>query len=325
MSKRIGISFGPKGIEEKAKRILGDKGEIVWLSEESDRVGAIERCDLVLGQFFSEKEFSPEEWGALERVPAVHTVSAGVDQVPVGRLGAHTDLYANVGGWAPPIAEHVLAMALCCSRRLVQQTNDMASGDFKYLGYGLKTLKGKVALMVGYGGIARETAKELSTFGMEVQGLGRSVPEDPLLSKGWAIEDLKAALAGAELVVICLPLNSRTKGLFDRSVLSAMKEDCIFVNIARAAIVDERALYERAASCPNFLVALDVWWDEPREGGEFKTETPLLELPNVVGSAHNSNQTEIAMDHALEVAMENCGRILTGDKAQGRIDKGEYL
>ncbi len=322
---KVGISFGPKGVEEKASKIFGDGVELVWISEEKDRSKAIEGCDLVLGQFFSEKEFSDEDWEALERVSAVHTVSAGVDQVPMARIGKNTDLYANVGGWAPPIAEHVLAMALCCSRRLVQQTKDMADGNFRYLGYGLKTLKGKVALIVGYGGIGRETAKTLSSFGLEVQGVGRHEPIDPLLSRGWAIADLPSAVGSADIVVICLPLNSVTSGMFDKAVLTAMKDDAILINIARAGIVDEVALYDRLKACPDFFAALDVWWNEPREGGEFKTQTPLLGLPNVVASAHNSNQNEIAMEHALVAAMENCVQILKGGKAQGLINKEEYL
>lgn len=324
MSK-VGISFGPKGVEEKARRIFGDGVELVWISEEKDSSRAIEGCDLVLAQFLSEKEFSDDDWKALEMVSSVHTVSAGVDQVPIGRIGAETDLYANVGGWAPPIAEHVLAMALCCSRRLVQQTRDMADGNFRSLGYGLRTLKGKVALIVGYGGIGRETARTLSSFGLEVQGVGRRAPVDPVLTQGWAIEDLRSALGGADLVVICLPLNSVTKGMFDGAALSAMRDDAILINIARAGIVDEVALYDRLKSSPDFFAAMDVWWSEPRDGGEFKTQTPILKLPNVVASAHNSNQTEIAMEQALDAAMENCARILKGERAQGLINKQEYL
>lgn len=323
--KKIGISFGPKGVEEKANRILGADAEIVWLSEESDKVKAIGGCDLVLGQLLMDKEFSEEEWKALEKVPAVHTVSAGVDQVPMSRIGDKTDLYANVGGWAPTMAEHVLAMALACSRRLVQQTKHLADKDYRGLNYGLKTLKGKVALIVGYGGIGRETAKTLSAFGMEIQGVGRSVPKDPVLSKAWDIKDLSPALKEADLVIIALPLSSTTKGLFDSSVLAAMKDDAILVNIARAAIVDEKALYDRLKSCPDFFAALDVWWDEPKEGVGFKTQTPILDLPNVVGTAHNSNQSEVAMAYAQEVAMGNCARILKGEKAQGLIHKAEYI
>ncbi|EFC91393.1 D-isomer specific 2-hydroxyacid dehydrogenase NAD-binding [Dethiosulfovibrio peptidovorans DSM 11002] len=326
MSGRIGITFGPDGVSENVERIL--KGiEVVWLKDlaEEDRPGELEKCDLLLCQFLTSKELTDGEWAALRNVPAVQTVSAGVDQVPMDRLGDDTDLYANVGGWAPPIAEHVLAMALCCSRRLVQQTRDLSDGIFGFMGYGLKTLKEKVALIVGYGGIGRETASVLSRFGMEVQGLGRRRPEDSLLSRGWTMSELKEALGQADLVVLALPLTKETEGLFDDDILTSMKDDAILVNIARAAIVDEGALYRRLKSSPDFFAALDVWWNEPRDGGAFSTDEPLMELPNLVGSSHNSNQTETAPREALEIALENCLRIVDGNGPSGLVRKDEYL
>lgn len=324
--KRIGVTFGSPKMEARAGDFFRDLAEVSWLpGGTADRGKSMESCDIVLTQFLSEGEFSDSEWESLKKVPAVHTVSAGVDQVPFGRIGHRTDVYANVGGWAPPIAEHVLAMALCCSRRLVQQSRDLASGTFRYLGYGLKTLRGKVALIVGYGGIGRETGRLLSDFGMEIHGLGRRAPEDRVLGRSWPMDRLEEALGQADLVLLSLPLSSVTEGLFDDKVFESMKKDAIFINIARAGIVDEGSLYRKLRSCPDFFAALDVWWNEPRDGGVFSTSEPLFELPNLVGSAHNSNQNEFAMDHALNEAMANCARILRGEPAMGLVKKDEYI
>ncbi len=311
--------------EDIVQRLAGH--EIRWLKSESqeDRPEVIRGCDVILTGFLSEGELNEEEWEALRSVPAVQTISAGVDQVPMRRLGPNTELYANVGGWAEPIAEHVLAMALCCSRKLIWQTRDLKDGVFGRMGYRLRTLRGKVALMVGYGGIGQACARVLAGIGMEIHGLGRRCPKDNLLSRGWSMNELARALEKADLVVLALPLSNETRGLFDAALLAHMKEDAILINVARGAMINAQDLYDRMKVCPQFMVGLDVWWKEPQDGGPFSVEVPLFDLPNLVGSSHNSNQTEYALANALTSALINCVRLLSSAPGVvGKVRKEEY-
>ena len=103
-----------------------------------------------------------------------------------------------------------------------------------------------------------------------------------------------------------------------------MKPDATLVNVARGAIVDERALYEHLAANPGFSAGLDAWWDEPRGGGQFHTSYPFFDLPNVLGSPHNSGDVPGIEEFAARRAAENVRRFLRGEPVSGVARRADY-
>jgi phosphoglycerate dehydrogenase-like enzyme len=103
-----------------------------------------------------------------------------------------------------------------------------------------------------------------------------------------------------------------------------MKEKAILVNVARGPIVDERALYEHLKANPGFSAGIDAWWDEPRDGAPFRTGYPFFELPNLLGSPHNSGDVPGIMYHAVRQAAGNVRRYLLGDAVSGVARREDY-
>jgi phosphoglycerate dehydrogenase-like enzyme len=78
-------------------------------------------------------------------------------------------------------------------------------------------------------------------------------------------------------------------------------------------------------SHPRFTACIDAWWIEPVRHGEFRIDQPLLDLPKVFASPHNSAQGEDARDISLRRAVENCRRALTGEAPLHVIGLDERL
>lgn len=98
-----------------------------------------------------------------------------------------------------------------------------------------------------------------------------------------------------------------------------MQEDAIFINVARGEIVDEAALYAHLAVRPRFFAGIDAWWVEPVRHGRFTMGYPFLNLPNVIGSPHNSAGGGAWRDEYLRRAVRNCRRALLGETPQNLI------
>ncbi len=117
--------------------------------------------------------------------------------------------------------------------------------------------------------------------------------------------------------MIAIPLTIESRGLLGARELSWMKPTAILINVARAAIVDEAALYEHLAATPTFSAGIDVWWDEPPRGSEFRPRFAFLELPNVLGSPHNSGIVPGMAKRAAAAAARNVARFLGGEPPSG--------
>jgi len=128
----------------------------------------------------------------------------------------------------------------------------------------------------------------------------------------------------ADIVVIALPLTNSTRGLIGSRDLAWMKDDAILVNVARGSIVDEAALYQKLKAYPNFTAAIDAWWIEPLSHGEYHTNYLFLELPNVLGSPHNSGMVPGSFLAATRVAAENVKRFLKHEPILGIVRPTDY-
>lgn len=304
--------------------VLGDLATLSYTDgmPEDERAEVLRQAEVLIGLRL-QHEVPP---GTLQSVPGlrfIQMLSAGVDTVDFGAIAPDIMVAGNVGAYAHPIAEHVMAMVLSLAKRLPQENAALAAGHWDQE-TPTATLDGAVCAIVGFGGIGQATARLMRAFGARIHAINsRGRTDEPVEFCG-TLDDLDRVLAAADVVVIGIPLTSGTRGLIGARELGLMKKDSILVNVARGPIVDEEALYEHLRANPGFSAGIDAWWDEPRDGGPFRTGYPFFELPNLLGSPHNSGDVPGITYYAARQAAQNVRRYLLGDAVSGVARREDY-
>jgi phosphoglycerate dehydrogenase-like enzyme len=313
--------------EQKALllELLGSEATLTYFKElpTAQREQALQEANVLLSWNFP-REIQPQDYPHLQQVLFIQLLSAGADHMPFADLPPHILVASNPGAYAAPMAEHVMAMTLALAKRLLVENQKLRSGEFNQSTPN-RVLAGMTAGILGFGGIGRATARLMRAFGMQIYAInhsGKSTEQADFLG---TLHDVEQVLRQSDVVVISLPLTSATKGLIGKEQLEWMKPGAILVNVARGAIIDEQALYNHVKNHPEFLVGIDAWWTEPFMHGSFRMEYPFLELPNVIGSPHNSAVVAHVLVGATRQAAENVNHFLKGEKVIGIAQREDYL
>ncbi len=302
----------------------GGVASLVYLEStpEQDR-DAVLRSARALLSWNPPKELTPEELQALGEGQMIQLISAGADQVPFADIPESVVVAGNVGAYAEPMAEHVMAMGLALAKELPQRQDALARGEFRQRP-ATRSIADLVVGILGFGGIGKATAALFRGLGTRINAINTSGQTDDKVDFVGTLADLDTFLRDSDIVVIAVPLTNDTRGLIGRRELELMKPDAILINVARGGIVDERALYEHLRDHPEFSAGIDAWWVEPFDGGEFRTEFPFFELPNLLGSPHDSALVPGIEAVAARRAAENVLFFIWGDPVRGVVRREDY-
>jgi phosphoglycerate dehydrogenase-like enzyme len=241
----------------------------------------------------------------------VHSISAGVEHLPLDRMAERGILLTNAAGaYAPAMAEHALAGMIMLARSLPswlegQRERRWLDGD----SFETTVLRGKRLGIVGYGAVGRELAADAKALGMEVWATKRtplflsSEPLDRLLPS----TDLLELLSACNVVALCASLNRSTQQLIGEAELAAMKPTAMLVNVARGGLVNEDALVRALQEGRLRGAMLDVTREEP-----LPAESPLWTAPNLLLTPHISGNSPESWGWAVEFFCGNLGLYLDG-------------
>ena len=327
MNEKILVTYGP-GAEERGiyREMLEGIANVYYLAAATaiGRTELLNSAEVIISLSFSEKEIDPTEISRLENLRFIQLIYAGADNIPFSLIPEDILLASNVGAFAEPIAEHVLALTLALAKNLFSKYKILCGGRFDRSGYNRKLSEG-ICGIIGLGGNGREIASIMQAVGMKVYGINRSGKTESAVDFVGNTRDMKKVLQAADVVVVTTPLTRETRNLLGKKELDWMKSDAILINVGRGEVIDQQALYEHLVSNPDFRAGIDTWWSEPGSGENFILEYPFCQLSNFIGSPHNADHVPGSMPHATKLALENVKKFLLGEDIKGALNRGDYI
>lgn len=300
---------------QRLQALLGDAANVRAMQQ-------LPRHGLIRADVLVTTHLKPEE-AARVRARLVHVPAVGLDGIALDALPADCAV-CNVHGHEVPIAEYVMHALL--EHYLDRAAQSWQLDEDRWPGAYLERpqhdeASGRTLLILGFGHIGREIAMRARALQMKIVAVTRQGAREPLADHTVAFGALPAALPDADAVVICCPLNEMTRGCIGAAELACMRPDALLVNVARAEVVDESALFHALQDRRIARAVLDVWYAYPRDGETrlAPSRWPFHTLPNVRCTPHLSGWTRGLLIRRYERVAQNIQRLRDGQPLLNRV------
>ncbi len=250
---------------------------------------------------------------------AIARAGAGVNNIPVDKCSdAGIVVFNTPGANANGVKELVLLGLLISSRKvfrgikwaknLNEGCDDVAKkiekGKSDFTG---QEIKGKKLGVIGLGAIGVMVANDAESLGMEVAGY------DPFMSvdAAWGLSrsvkkasSFDSIIADSDYISIHIPLNDKTRGMFNKDKFELMKKGMRILNFARGDLVNNTDLKE---AIDQGIVEMYVT-DFPNE--ELLDNDSIIPIPHLGASTPESE--------------ENCA-IMAANQIRDYLEKGNIV
>lgn len=310
------------------KELVGNQFELIS-PETYDEKGIlefIEDADVLLGPYVTERMLKQGKNIKLIQVPWTgmdtfdFSVMKGLD-VPV--CNSHSN--------ASVVAELCVTLLADLLKKVSYHDRKMRKGNWNRdktpLDLSSEMISRQTVCILGYGNIGRRVGKLLSLFGAKILAVARdsNMYEEAIIM--YDSQHMMDAVSKANVVINALPLTDSTRGMINADFISQMIDRSYLVNISRASILDENAVYDALLDGHLAGFASDAWWNAPKRG---ETQSwPSIhnkfdELDQVIMSPHRAGFVEGEFPHLDDVIL-NLAHFIKGEELINRVNiKDEY-
>ena len=293
-------------LENKVIEKLSELGEVTNISDSKTKteelISNIVDTDIVVIR--SSTKINKDILQEANKLKIIARCGVGIDNIDIEEA-TNKEIYVTNSPNANiiSVAELTIGLIISAARNIHTSNNSLKDKNWdrnKFLG---TELYKKQLGLIGFGKAAREVAKRLTAFGMEI------VFYDPYVE---ASEDeankveLDELLKTSDVISIHVVKNEETKNMINDEKLNLIKKGGILVNTSRGGIVDEVALFKRSSDDVIFA-GLDVFSQEPPDINE------TFSTSNIVTTPHLGASTQEAQLRAGLETVQNISDILNGE------------
>ena len=293
-------------LEEKVIEKLSELGEVTNISDSKTKteelLSNIVDTDIVVIR--SSTKINKDILQKANKLKIIARCGVGIDNIDIEEA-TNKEIYVTNSPNANiiSVAELTIGLIISAARNIHTSNNSLKDKNWdrnKFLG---TELYKKQLGLIGFGKAAKEVAKRLTAFGMDI------VFYDPYVE---ASEDeankveLDELLKTSDVISIHVVKNEETKNMINEEKLNLIKKGGILVNTSRGGIVDEVALFQRSSDDVIFA-GLDVFSKEPPDINK------TFSTSNIVTTPHLGASTQEAQLRAGLETVQNISDILNGE------------
>ena len=277
-------------------------------------------ADVVLGDYTFKQKITADTISSTRNLKLIQQPSVGYQHIDVDACTAKGIKVANTAGANTiSVAEHTIACGLCLLKNMFHAHTSTKSGKWEQMNIKPAELKGKVWGIVGLGRIGQAVAERLKPFGLsriiyyDSYRQGLSVEQE----LGVEYTEMTNILSQSDIISLHAPLTDVTRNMINEDALNSMKPGAYLINVARAELVDEKALAEAIRRVKIAGAGIDVFSEEP-----VTMNNPFLavESEKLLLSPLVSGVTDEAAGRIINMATANIARVLKGEKPESLVN-----
>lgn len=203
--------------------------------------------------------------------------ATGYDNIDIDYCRENGIAVCNVVGYSShSCAQLTASMVLSLATHLDEYSSFVKNGEYSEGTAANKLfpvyheLFGKTWGIVGFGNIGQEVGVVAKALGCELL-VNKRTPID-----NYKCVDIDTLCRKSDIITIHTPLTDETRELINEKRLSLMKRDVILVNVARGAVVDEKAVAKAIREGAIGAFGCDVYSKEP-----FPVTHPFYEIKDM--------------------------------------------
>ncbi|MCL5021551.1 MAG: hydroxyacid dehydrogenase [Bacteroidetes bacterium] len=267
----------------------------------------------------------------LPKLKCVATRSTGFNHIDLKYAVEKNVTICNVPYYGEnTVAEHTFGLILTLSRNIHKAYVRTIRNNFSPEGLEGWDIKGKTLGVVGAGGIGSHVIKIAKGFGMNV--LAFDVHKNHFMEEvlGFRYVQLDELLRKSDIITLHCPYNKETHHLINMSNIGLVKKGALFINTARASIIEPEALHYALEAGIFGGAGLDVFEGEDlvKEENQMLTRNVsvehlkavlekniLLNRENVIVTPHIAFDSVEAVERILQTTVDNIVAYSTGSPA----------